>query len=77
MKVLPIPPTTPRERLHWITRYSPRYRRELHGPRYLIAPALLAILLLIVVLALAVGSAAAEMFAVYSGWLKSLAAPYS
>ena len=30
-----------------------------------------------VVLALAVGSAAAEMFAVYSGWLKSLAAPYS
>ena len=75
MKILSRPPVTPRERLHWITRYSPPYRRELHGPRYLIAPALLAILLLIVVLAIAIGSAAAEMFAIYGSWLKSLASP--
>ena len=77
MKVVSSPPTTPRERLHWITRYSPPYRREVHGPRYLIALALLAILLLIVALAIAIGSAAAEMFAFYSSWLKSLGAPYS
>ena len=77
MKAVSAPPTTARERLQWITRYSLPYKRELRGPRYLIAPALLAVLLLIVVLAIAIGSAAAEMFAVYSGWLKSLAAPYS
>ena len=75
MKVASNPPTTPRERLKWITGYSPRYSSELYGPRYLIAPALLAILLLIVVLAIAIGGAAVEMFAIYSNWLKSLASP--
>ncbi len=75
MNVVSKPPTTPHERLQWITRYSPLYRRELHGPRYLLAPALLAVLLLIVVLAIAIGSAAAEMFAIYSSWLRSLASP--
>jgi len=75
MKVVSSPPKTPRERLQWIARYSPRYRSELHGPRYLIAPALLAILLLIVVLAIAIGSAAAQMLALYGSWLKSLASP--
>ena len=77
MKPVLTPPTMARERLHWIARYSQPYRRELHGPRYLIAPALLAILLLVVILAIAVGSAAAEMFGLYAGWLKSLTAPYS
>jgi hypothetical protein len=75
MKIVSSPPTTPRERLYWISRYSPHYRRELHGPRYLIALALMAVLLFIVVLAIAVGSAAAEMFGLYAGWLKSLALP--
>jgi hypothetical protein len=75
MKVISSPPTTPPERLRWITRYSPPYRSELHGPRYLIAPALLAVLLLIVVLAIAIGGAAVEMFGLYSNWLQSLASP--
>jgi len=75
MKVVSNPPTTPCERLNWVTRYSPAYHSEAPGPRYLIAPALLAILLFIVVLAIAIGGAAAEMFALYGNWLKSLASP--
>ena len=75
MKLFSAPLTMPRERLQWVTRYRPPYRSEVRGPRYLIAPALLAVLLLVVVLAIAVGSAAAEMFVVYSSWLKSLASP--
>jgi hypothetical protein len=75
MKALLSPPTEPRDRLQWITRYSPAYHRELHGPRYLIAPALLAVLLLIVVLAISIGGAAVEMFTIYSNWLRSLASP--
>jgi hypothetical protein len=75
MKALSSPPTEPRERLQWIARYSPPYGSEVHGPRYLIAPALLAVLLLIVLLAIAIGGAAAEMIGLYSSWLKSLAFP--
>ena len=75
MKVISFPPKTPAGRLHWITRYSPPYRREVHGPRYLILLAFVAVLLLIVFLGIAIGSAAAEFFTLYSSWLRSLASP--
>jgi hypothetical protein len=75
MTAISKPPHTARARSTWITRYSSAYHDEVHGPRYLIGFALLAILFLIILLAIAVGSAAAEMFGIYTSWLKSLALP--
>ena len=74
MKIIPIPPHEPSNRLQWITRHD-HPPRELHGPRYLLIPALLAVLLLVVVLAIVIGSSAHEFFRLYTNWLQSLAAP--
>jgi hypothetical protein len=77
MKRILVPPRGTAARLNWIGRYDLHEAPTVHGPRYLIGFAFLAIVLLIVLLGIAIGTAAAEMFQMYTQWLKSLAAPVS
>jgi len=70
----PKPRTAP-ERLRWLSRHSWHPSPETRGLRYLILPAFVAIVLLIVGLGIAVATAATEMFQLYSNWLQSLSRP--
>jgi hypothetical protein len=69
------PPRTSPARARWLSRHSWRPSPESRGLRYLILPAFLAVILLIVSLGIAVGAAATEMFQLYSNWLQSLSRP--
>ena len=70
----PKPRTAP-ARAHWLSRHSWHPSPESHGLRYLILPAFVAIVLLIIGLGIAFGTAATEMFQLYSNWLQSLSRP--
>lgn len=62
-------------RLRWLSRHSWHPSPESRGLRYLLLPAFLAVVLLIICLGIAVGAAATEMFQLYSNWLQTLARP--
>src|SRR5437016_12996617 len=61
---------TPSERLQRISRYSLPVTREIRGPRYLIGIALVVALLVLVAIAIAAVSGAAEIFRAYAQWIK-------
>jgi len=63
------------QRLRWLSRHSWHASTESRGLRYLILHAFLAVVLLVIGLGIAVGTAATEMFQVYTHWLQSLARP--
>jgi len=75
MAAIQIPPRTAPQRLRWLSRHSWHPSPESRGLRYLILPALVAVILLIVGIGIAVATAATEMFQVYAHWLQSLARP--
>ena len=75
MAAMETPPRTAPHRLRWLSRHSWHPSPESRGLRYLILPAFVAVILLIVGLGIAVGTAATEMFQVYTHWLQSLARP--
>jgi len=68
-------PRTAPQRLRWLSRHSWHPSPESRGLRYLILPAFVAVILLIVGLGIAVGTAATEMLQVYTHWLESFARP--
>jgi hypothetical protein len=75
MATIQIPPRTAPERLHWLSLHSWHPSQESRGLRYLILPALLAVILLIIGLGIVIATAATEMFQLYSNWLQSLSRP--
>jgi hypothetical protein len=68
-------PQTVPQRARWLSRHSWHPSPESRGLRYLILPAFVAVVLLIVCVGIAVGTAATEMFQLYTHWLQSLARP--
>jgi hypothetical protein len=68
-------PRTAPQRLRWLSAHSWHPSPESRGLRYVILPAFLAVVLLIVGIGIAVGTAATEMFQAYAHWLGSLARP--
>jgi hypothetical protein len=75
MVVTHLEPRTAPQRARWLSRHSWHPSPESRGLRYLILPAFLAVILLIIGLGIAVGTAATEMFQLYTHWLQSLARP--
>ena len=70
----PKPRTAP-HRIRWLSLHSWHPAPESRGLRYLILPAFVAIVLLIIGLGIAVAATATEMFQLYAQWLQSLARP--
>lgn len=75
MATIQSPPKTAPQRLRWLSRHSWQAAAEARDLRYLILPAFVAVVLLIVGLGIAFGTAAVEMFQVYTQWLRSLSLP--
>lgn len=76
MKTVPRPPHHPKWRLLWIARGSPRPEHPVGWSWPPITAALFIAIAGIITVAIFGGGAAAEWFARYTDWLRSLASPH-